>query len=96
MRSRINVSEYRINEFSTSSSARGEGWWSITLRMICIINGNWRDCLYVQPVIVSFEMGKTSHIQIPSVGLININDFWNNRVLYKRYFNITKLGRCYG
>lgn len=96
MRSRINVSEYRINEFSTSSSTRGEGWWALTLRIICIINGNWRNCLYVQPVTIHFEMGKTSHIQVPSVGLISINDFWNNRVLYKRYLNVTKLERCYG
>ena len=96
MRGRINVSEYRINEFSTSSSAIGEGWRALTLRIICIINGNWRDCLYIQPVTTNFEMGKTKYIQIPSVGLININDFWNNRVLYKRYLNTTKLGRCYG
>ena len=96
MRSRVNVSEYRIIEFSTSSSMKGEGWWALTLRMIYINNGNWRDCLYVQPVIVQFEMGKTKHIQLPSVGLISINDFLNNRALYKRYLSTTKLGRCYG
>ena len=91
----MNFLEYRVNEFTISTCEKKEGYHTLKVNLMLVINGNWLNALQVRPNYINFQLGKHKHVLCAHVGLMNIEDFITNRALYKKYLRLVKLGRGY-